>query len=81
MTLRSLQIGMGWFPECPGGLNRVFEHLVRELTAQGTLVTGLEKPDSLQVQVTGDNATVTIPGGHHVRLKRDGGVWRVDDFD
>lgn len=41
MTLRSLQVGMGWFPEHPGGLNRVFEHLVRELAAQGTLVTGL----------------------------------------
>jgi len=41
MTLRSLQIGMGWFPEHPGGLNRVFEHLVRELAAQGALVTGL----------------------------------------
>lgn len=46
-----------------------------------SLVTGLEKPESLPVQTTGDTAQVTVPGGHHVRLKRDGGVWRVDDFD
>jgi len=46
-----------------------------------SLVTGLEKPETLQVQTSGDNATVIVPGGHHVRLKREGGVWRVDDFD
>lgn len=46
-----------------------------------SLVTGLEKPESLPVQTTGDTASVTVPGGHHVRLKRDGGVWRVDDFN
>jgi hypothetical protein len=46
-----------------------------------SLVTGLEKPESLPVQTTGDSATVAVPGGHHVRLKREGGVWRVDDFD
>jgi len=31
--------------------------------------------------VTGDAATVSVPGGHSVKLKREGGVWRVDDFD
>jgi hypothetical protein len=45
------------------------------------LVTGLEKPDTLPVQITGDSAQVAVPGGHRVRLRRDGGVWRVDDFD
>jgi len=24
---------------------------------------------------------VTVPGGHEVKLKREGGVWRVEDFD
>ena len=46
-----------------------------------SLVTGLERPETLHVQVTGDAAVVTIQGGHTVKLKRDGGVWRVDDFD
>jgi hypothetical protein len=46
-----------------------------------SLVTGLEKPETLPVQVLGDSAQVTVPGGHHVRLKREGGIWRVDDFD
>ena len=65
-------------------------HHLAEVAAEATpaieadlrsLVTGLEKPESLPVQTTGDTAQVTVPGGHHVRLKRDGGVWRVDDFD
>ena len=42
---------------------------------------GLERPETLHVEVTGDSAVVTIPGGHSVKLKREGGVWRVDDFD
>lgn len=45
------------------------------------LVTGLEHPDTLPVQVSGEGATVNVPGGHHVRLKREAGIWRVDDFD
>lgn len=46
-----------------------------------SLVSGLERPETLHVEVTGDGAIVTIPGGHSVKLKREGGVWRVDDFD
>jgi len=45
------------------------------------LVLGLERPDTLSPSVTGDTATVVVPGGHRVRLRRDGGVWRVEDFD
>jgi hypothetical protein len=45
------------------------------------LVEGLDAPDTLPVQVTGDSAVVNVPGGHVVKLRRDGGVWRVDDFD
>jgi hypothetical protein len=45
------------------------------------LVDGLTQPDSLPVQVEGDGAVVTVPGGHQVKLKREAGVWRVDDFD
>jgi hypothetical protein len=44
-------------------------------------VNGLERAETLHVLVTGDAAVVTVPGGHTVKLRRDGGVWRVDDFD
>jgi hypothetical protein len=46
-----------------------------------SLVTGLEQPETLDVKVTGDTAEVQVPGGHSVRLKRESGVWRIEDFD
>jgi hypothetical protein len=46
-----------------------------------SLVEGLEQPEGLEVQVAGDTATVQIPGGHEVKLRREAGVWRVEDFD
>ena len=46
-----------------------------------SLVSGLEQPETLDVKVNGDTAVVSIPGGHSVRLKREAGVWRVEDFD
>ena len=45
------------------------------------LVEGLSEPETLPVQLTGDAAVVPVPGGHQVKLKREGGVWRVEDFD
>jgi hypothetical protein len=45
------------------------------------LVEGLGEPATLPVQVTGDAAVVAVPGGHRVKLRREGGVWRIDDFD
>ncbi|MCB9586365.1 MAG: hypothetical protein H6718_13260 [Polyangiaceae bacterium] len=49
----------------------------RDLAA---LVQGLEHPDSLDIRVDGDKASVTLPGGHSVSLEREEGVWRVEDF-
>lgn len=46
-----------------------------------SLVQGLEEPEALDIDQTGESATVQIPGGHKVKLKREGGVWRVEDFD
>jgi len=46
-----------------------------------SLVGGLDHPDSLEANVHGETAEVAIPGGHKVVLKREGGVWRVQDFD
>lgn len=65
------------------GLMRVLTPATRAAIEQDlrSLVEGLERPDTLHVEVTGDAAIVTVPGGHSVKLKRDGGVWRVDDFD
>jgi hypothetical protein len=45
------------------------------------LVDGLSDPAGLPVQVSGDAAVVSVPGGHQVRLKREEGIWRVEDFD
>ena len=65
------------------GLMRVLTPSTRAAIEQDlrSLVTGLERPETLHVEVAGDAATVSIPGGHLVKLKREGGVWRVDDFD
>jgi hypothetical protein len=46
-----------------------------------SLVEGLDAPGSLPVQVNGESAVVAVPGGHQVKLRREGGIWRVDDFD
>ena len=46
-----------------------------------SLVNGLEDAEALDVRVTGDTAVVNVPGGHQVKLKREAGVWRVEDFD
>jgi hypothetical protein len=65
------------------GLMRVLSASTRAAIEQDlrSLVTGLERPETLHVETQGDTATVTVPGGHVVKLKRDAGVWRVDDFD
>ncbi|HMJ10920.1 MAG TPA: hypothetical protein VK524_05910 [Polyangiaceae bacterium] len=46
-----------------------------------SLVSGLEQPETLDIKVSGDTAEVRVPGGHSVKLKREAGVWRIDDFD
>jgi len=65
------------------GLMRVLSPQTRSAIENDlrSLVEGLEHPEGLDVDVTGDNATVQIPGGHEVKLKREGGVWTVEDFD
>lgn len=46
-----------------------------------SMVEGLEAPETLDVKQTGDNATVVVPGGHVVKLRRDDGVWHIEEFD
>jgi hypothetical protein len=65
------------------GLVRLLSPATRaalELDLRG-LVTGLERPDTLRIETHGDDATANVPGGHRVKLKREGGLWRVQDFD
>jgi hypothetical protein len=45
------------------------------------LVSGLEHPETLDIQVNGDSAEVQLPTGHRIVLKREAGIWRVLDFD
>lgn len=44
------------------------------------VVRGLEDPETLDVEVRGDAAEVELPGGHVVKLKRERGVWRIEDL-
>jgi hypothetical protein len=46
-----------------------------------SLVEGLEDPSTLDVRFAGERADVHVPGGHVVRLRRQDGVWRVEDFE
>jgi len=65
------------------GLMRILSPATRAAMEQDlrSLVSGLDHPETLPVTVTGDAAMIAVPGGHHVRLKRESGVWRIDDFD
>lgn len=65
------------------GLMRVLSPTTRSAIENDlrSLVTGLDHPEGLEVNVVGDSATVEVPGGHQVRLKREGGTWHVEDFD
>jgi hypothetical protein len=65
------------------GLMRVLSPATRASVENDlrALVEGLSEPETLPVQLTGDAAVVPVPGGHQVKLKREGGVWRVEDFD
>jgi hypothetical protein len=47
----------------------------------GSLVSGLEHPETLDIQINGDVAEVELPTGHLIKLKREAGIWRVLDFD
>ncbi|HEY2409619.1 MAG TPA: hypothetical protein VGI10_26625 [Polyangiaceae bacterium] len=46
-----------------------------------SLVEGLEDPATLEVKVNGDTAIVDVPEGHQIKLKREAGIWRVQDFN
>jgi hypothetical protein len=65
------------------GLLRILTPKTRAAMEQDlrSLVKGLERPETLPIDVHDDSAVVAVPGGHSVKLRRNGGVWHVDDFD
>jgi hypothetical protein len=65
------------------GLMRVLAATTRATveTDLRSLVDGLAVPEALQIQMDGDSAAVSVPGGHKIKLKREQGIWRVEDFD
>jgi hypothetical protein len=44
------------------------------------IVRGLEDPETLEIEIEGDEGEVQLPGGHVVKLKREAGVWRIEDL-
>jgi hypothetical protein len=46
-----------------------------------SLVTGLAHPESLPTVENGDTANIRIPGGHFVKLRREGTAWHVEFFE
>jgi hypothetical protein len=68
---------------------RSYAAMVRVLSAEtrgalesdvSAIVRGLEDPETLDVEIEGDEAEVELPSGHVVKLKREAGVWRVEDL-
>ncbi len=51
--LRTLQLGMEWFPEKPGGLNRVYYELVKQLPMANVEVHGLVAGTDRVAQTSG----------------------------
>lgn len=51
--IRTLQLGMGWFAETPGGLNRVFAELLERLPERGVDVRGLVMGSGRVAEATG----------------------------
>ncbi len=54
---------------------RMMEDMLR------SLATGLAHPESLPIVENGDTAKVRIPGGHFVKLRREGNEWHVEFFE
>lgn len=71
-------------------VRRSYPALTRTLTKRAaadmeselrSLTTGLGDLDAARIEVNDSVATATITGGHQVRLRREQGVWRIEDFD
>lgn len=65
------------------GLTRVLSPSARSALESdlGSLVEGLAHPEGLEIDVQGESASVRVEGGHVVKLRRERGIWYVEDFD
>jgi hypothetical protein len=65
------------------GLLRLLSPSTRSAIEQDlrTLTSGLEHPETLLIRTNGDTSSAVVPGGHHVSMKREAGIWRIEDFD
>ena len=61
-ALQTLQIGMGWFPEQAGGLNRVYYHLMEALPQAGVGVRGLVAGSATVAAQTEGRVAAFAPG-------------------
>lgn len=65
------------------GLTRVLSPSARSALESdlGSLVEALAHPEGLEIDVQGESASVRVEGGHVVKLRRERGIWYVEDFD
>lgn len=65
------------------GLSRVLSPSTRSAVESElrSLVEGLAHPEGLEIDVQGDRASVRVEGGHVVKLRRERGIWYIEDFD
>ncbi len=54
---------------------RIMEDLLR------SIATSLAHPEALPIVEAGDTAEVRVPGGHYVKLRREGAEWHVEFFE
>jgi glycosyltransferase involved in cell wall biosynthesis len=59
--IKTFQIGTHWFPECPGGLERVYFDLWRALTALGVGFSGLVAGGEMSAAQTGGAVQAFAP--------------------
>lgn len=74
--IRSLQIGMGWFGEEPGGLNRFYQDLTSALPSVGVDVRGIVM-GSGQVIVNSGGRIEAVTNPHGAILERVRGLRRA----
>ncbi|HEX2732394.1 MAG TPA: hypothetical protein VHM70_12340 [Polyangiaceae bacterium] len=69
---------------------RSYSGLAQVLTAESraafdaqmrSLITSLEQPNALPVEIDGNHATLITTSGHRVELELQDGVWKVRDFE
>ncbi len=59
--IRTLQLGLGWFPEEAGGIQRICYELLRHLPPSGVEVTGLVAGSSQVARDSGGRVRAFAP--------------------